>query len=48
MNRDTIVASAFNVQLFTCGGCSAHEYFMGSVADRVVKHAPCPVLVYRR
>jgi nucleotide-binding universal stress UspA family protein len=26
---------------------SAHEYFMGSVADTVVKHAPCSVLVYR-
>ena len=29
-------------------GRSAHEYFMGSVADTVVKHAPCSVLVYRR
>jgi nucleotide-binding universal stress UspA family protein len=29
------------------GGRSAHEYFMGSVADMVVKHAPCSVLVYR-
>jgi nucleotide-binding universal stress UspA family protein len=28
-------------------GRSAHEYFMGSVADTVVKHAPCSVLVYR-
>ena len=28
-------------------GRSAHEYFVGSVADRVVKHAPCSVLVYR-
>jgi len=28
-------------------GRSAHEYFMGSVADMVVKHAPCSVLVYR-
>lgn len=26
---------------------SPHEYFMGSVADIVVKHAPCSVLVYR-
>jgi nucleotide-binding universal stress UspA family protein len=26
---------------------SAREYFMGSVADTVVKHAPCSVLVYR-
>jgi nucleotide-binding universal stress UspA family protein len=29
-------------------GRSAHEYFLGSVADTVVKHAPCSVLVYRR
>jgi nucleotide-binding universal stress UspA family protein len=29
-------------------GRSAHEYFMGSVADAVVKYAPCSVLVYRR
>jgi len=29
-------------------GRSSHEYFMGSVADTVVKHAPCSVLVYRR
>jgi len=29
-------------------GRSVHEYFMGSVADTVVKHAPCSVLVYRR
>jgi nucleotide-binding universal stress UspA family protein len=28
-------------------GSSAHDYFMGSVADMVVKHAPCSVLVYR-
>jgi nucleotide-binding universal stress UspA family protein len=28
-------------------GRSAHEYFMGSVADMVVKHAHCSVLVYR-
>ena len=28
-------------------GRSAHEYFMGSAADTVVKHAPCSVLVYR-
>jgi nucleotide-binding universal stress UspA family protein len=28
-------------------GRSAHEYFMGSVADTVVKHAPCSVVVYR-
>jgi nucleotide-binding universal stress UspA family protein len=28
-------------------GRSAHEYFMGSVADTVVKHAPCSVLVQR-
>ncbi len=28
-------------------GRSAHEYFMGSVADMVVKHASCSVLVYR-
>ena len=28
-------------------GRSAHEYFVGSVADRAVKHAPCSVLVYR-
>ena len=28
-------------------GRSAHEYFMGSVADTVVKHASCSVLVYR-
>jgi len=28
-------------------GRSAHEYFMGNVADTVVKHAPCSVLVYR-
>jgi len=28
-------------------GRSTHEYFMGSVADTVVKHAPCSVLVYR-
>jgi nucleotide-binding universal stress UspA family protein len=28
-------------------GRSAHEYFMGSVADMVVKHAPCSVFVYR-
>lgn len=28
-------------------GRSAREYFMGSVADTVVKHAPCSVLVYR-
>lgn len=28
-------------------GRSPHEYFMGSVADIVVKHAPCSVLVYR-
>jgi nucleotide-binding universal stress UspA family protein len=28
-------------------GRNAHEYFMGSVADTVVKHAPCSVLVYR-
>ena len=27
---------------------SAQDYFMGSVADTVVKHAPCSVLVYRR
>jgi nucleotide-binding universal stress UspA family protein len=25
----------------------AQEYFMGSVADTVVKHARCSVLVYR-
>lgn len=29
-------------------GRSAHDYFMGSVADTVVKHAPCSVLVYRK
>lgn len=29
-------------------GRSAHNYFMGSVADTVVKHAPCSVLVYRK
>lgn len=28
-------------------GRSPHEYFMGSVADTVVKHASCSVLVYR-
>ena len=28
-------------------GRSPHEYFMGSVADMVVKHASCSVLVYR-
>ena len=28
-------------------GRNAHEYFMGSVADTVVKHAPCSVLVHR-
>ncbi|MBI5854151.1 MAG: universal stress protein [Nitrospirae bacterium] len=28
-------------------GRRAHEYFMGSVADTVVKYAPCSVLVYR-
>lgn len=28
-------------------GRSAHDYFMGSVADTVVKHAPCSVLVCR-
>jgi nucleotide-binding universal stress UspA family protein len=28
-------------------GRSPHEYFMGSVADMVVKHARCSVLVYR-
>ncbi len=28
-------------------GRSPHEYFMGSVADTVVKHAPCSVLVHR-
>jgi nucleotide-binding universal stress UspA family protein len=28
-------------------GRSAREYFMGSAADTVVKHAPCSVLVYR-
>ena len=28
-------------------GRSAHEYFMGSVADTVVKHAPCSVMVHR-
>jgi len=28
-------------------GRSAQEYFMGSVADTVVKHAPCSVLVHR-
>jgi len=28
-------------------GRRAHEYFMGSVADMVVKHAPCSVLVHR-
>ena len=28
-------------------GRSTHEYFMGSVADTVVKHAPCSVLVHR-
>lgn len=28
-------------------GRSAQEYFMGSVADTVVKHAPCSVLVCR-
>ncbi|HLZ32688.1 MAG TPA: universal stress protein [Nitrospira sp.] len=29
-------------------GRRPHEYFLGSVADTVVKHAPCSVLVYRR
>lgn len=29
-------------------GRSAHDYFMGSVADTIVKHAPCSVLVYRK
>ena len=29
-------------------GRGAQEYFMGSVADTVVKHAPCSVLVYKR
>jgi nucleotide-binding universal stress UspA family protein len=29
-------------------GRSLHEYFMGSVSDMVVKHAPCSVLVCRR
>jgi nucleotide-binding universal stress UspA family protein len=28
-------------------GRSVKEYFMGSVADTVVKHAPCSVLVYK-
>jgi nucleotide-binding universal stress UspA family protein len=30
------------------GGRSPQEYFLGSVADTVVKYAPCSVLVYRR
>jgi len=29
-------------------GRSAQDYFMGSVADTVVKYAHCSVLVYRR
>ncbi len=29
-------------------GRRARDYFMGSVADMVVKYAPCSVLVYRR
>lgn len=28
-------------------GRKPHDYFMGSVADTVVKHAPCSVLVHR-
>ena len=28
-------------------GRNAQDYFMGSVADTVVKHAPCTVFVYR-
>ena len=30
------------------GGRSPEAYFVGSVADTVVKYAPCSVLVYRR
>jgi nucleotide-binding universal stress UspA family protein len=30
------------------GGRGPQEYFLGSVADTVVKYAPCSVLVYRR
>lgn len=44
------LAARERVNLIVVGsrsGRSAHEYFMGSVADRVVKHAPCSVLVYR-
>lgn len=29
-------------------GRSPHEYFLGSVADTVAKHAPCSVLVHRQ
>jgi nucleotide-binding universal stress UspA family protein len=28
-------------------GRKPHDYFMGSVADTIVKHAPCSVLVHR-
>jgi nucleotide-binding universal stress UspA family protein len=45
-----ILAARERANLIVVGsrsGRSAHEYFMGSVADTVVKHAPCSVLVYR-
>ena len=45
-----ILAAREQANLIVVGsrsGRSAHEYFMGSVADTVVKHAPCSVLVYR-
>jgi nucleotide-binding universal stress UspA family protein len=35
------------IALGSRSGRRAQEYFMGSVADMVVKHAPCSVLIYK-
>jgi nucleotide-binding universal stress UspA family protein len=35
------------VTVWSRSGRSVHEYFMGSIADTVVRYAPCSVLVHR-
>ena len=45
------LAASERAELIVVGsrsGRSPHEYFLGSVADTVAKHAPCSVLVHRR
>jgi universal stress protein A len=40
-------AKADLIVIGTHGRTGLHRRFIGSVAERVVRHAPCPVLVVR-